>query len=218
VLPSTTNGLYDLVLLLEFDDETWWVSNGKVYRKVGEKAARPGRWNGTNERMHKYYRAQTNDKNLLKVRLRARVINYYHRYRGDSKSPGYSDYCLVKFMLYHPFTDWSDLLSVENETYRSYSEAFRTCKRMHTHPEDFYDDPEGEGSVSDSNSADEDLQEEADGSPLADFEAFARRRPGDDSAARGYLLDSLGSREMDLSYDWSTDIGRYDEVYREVWN
>jgi hypothetical protein len=83
-------------------------------------------------------------------------------------------------MLHHPFTDWSALLSVENETYGSYIEAFRACKRMHTHPEDFYDDPEGQGSDSESDSADDDLQEEADESPLADFEAFARRKPGID--------------------------------------
>jgi hypothetical protein len=84
---------------------------------------------------------------------------------------------------------------------------------VHTLPEDFYDDPEGEGSVSDSDSAAEDLQEEADNSPLADFEAFACRRPGVDFTARG---DRLGSREMDLSYYWSTHIGRYNEIYREV--
>ncbi|KIX03743.1 uncharacterized protein Z518_07296 [Rhinocladiella mackenziei CBS 650.93] len=31
----------------------------------------------------------------------------------------------------------------------SYIDAFRTCRRLHTHPPDFYDDPEGEGSDSD---------------------------------------------------------------------
>ena len=48
---------------------------------------------------------------------------------------------------------------------------------MHTHPEDFYDDPKGDGSDSDSDSGDEGLQEDEE-YPLADFEAFARRRPG----------------------------------------
>jgi hypothetical protein len=144
------------------------------------------------------------------------VINYYPRYLDDSKSPGYLDYCRVKLMLYHLFTDWPDLLSVENKTYRSYIEVFRACKRVHTHLEDFYDNPEGEGSVSDSDSADEDLQEEANESPLADFEAFARRRPGVDFNICGDLLDSLGSREMDLLYDWSAHIGRYNEIHPEV--
>jgi ATP-dependent DNA helicase PIF1 len=155
---------------------------------------------------------------IWKIRPRAspRVINYYPRYLNDPKSPGYSDYCRVKLMLHHPFTIWSDLLSVENETYGSYIESFQACKRVHTHQEDFYNDPEGDSSVSDSDSADEDLQE-ADESPLADFEAFARRRPGFDFTACADLLDSLGSREIDRSYDWSIHIGQYIDIYPEVW-
>ena len=31
------------------------------------------------------------------------------------------------------------------------------------------------------------------------------------------MLDSLGSREIDRSYDWSTHIGRYNEIHPEVW-
>ena len=120
-------------------------------------------------------------------------------------------------MLHHPFTDWPDLLSVENETYTSYIEAFRACKQLHTHPEDFYNDPEGEGSDSDADSGDEDLRDEDDESPLADFEAFARRRPEVDFTARGDLLNSVGSREIDRLYNWLTHIGRYNGIYREVW-
>jgi hypothetical protein len=103
-------------------------------------------------------------------------------------------------MLHHPFTDWPDLLSVGNEIYVLYIEAFGACERLHTHLEHFYNDPEGEGSDSDSESGDEDLQDEDD-SPLADFEAFARRRPGVNFTARGHLLSNLGSREMDLRFD-----------------
>ena len=60
-------------------------------------------------------------------------------------------------MLHHPFTDWPDLLSVENKTHGSYVKAFQACKQVHTYPEDFYNDPEGqgEGSDSDSDSANE---------------------------------------------------------------
>jgi hypothetical protein len=119
-------------------------------------------------------------------------------------------------MLHHPFTEWSDLLFVENETYGSYIEAFRAYKRLHTHPDDFYGDLEGEGSDSDSESGDEEPQEPKDECPLADFEAFARRRPGVDFTIHGNLLDSLGSREIDRSYDWSTHIGRYNEICPEV--
>jgi hypothetical protein len=73
---------------------------------------------------------------------------------------------------------------------------------VHTHPEDFYNDPEEEGSGSDldSNLADKALYE-ADEPPLANFEAFACRRPGVDFTACRDLLNSLGSREIDRSYN-----------------
>ncbi|KIX07986.1 uncharacterized protein Z518_02640 [Rhinocladiella mackenziei CBS 650.93] len=154
----------------------------------------------------------------IRPRASSRVINYYPRYPNDPKSQSYSDHCRVKLMLHHPFTDWSDLLSVENESYGSYIDAFRACRRLHTHPPDFYDDPEGEGSDSDSSSDDEDPPEEAANEhPLADFEVLARRRPGADLPTRGDLLDGLGSREIDRAYDWSTHIGRYGDLRPDVW-
>lgn len=96
-----------------------------------------------------------------KIRLRAssQVINYYPRYLDDPKSPEYWDYCRVKLMLHHPFTDWLDLLTVQDETYGPYIEAFQACTRLHTHLKDFYNDLEGEGSDLDSYSGDEDPQE-----------------------------------------------------------
>jgi ATP-dependent DNA helicase PIF1 len=60
----------------------------------------------------------------IQPRASSRVINYYPRYLDDPKSPGYSDYCRVKLMLHHPFTDWLDFLTVEDEIYGSYIEAF----------------------------------------------------------------------------------------------
>ena len=145
------------------------------------------------------------------------MINYYPKYLSDLESLGYSDYCYVKLMLYHLFTEWPDLLFVEKRTYGSYIEAFQACKRLYTHPNDFYSDLEGEGSDSDSESGNEEPQEPEDECPLADFEAFVRRRPGVDFTARRNLLDSLGSREIDRSYDWSTHIRRYNEICPEVW-
>jgi ATP-dependent DNA helicase PIF1 len=120
-------------------------------------------------------------------------------------------------MLHHPFTDWLDLLTVEDKTYGSYIEAFQAYRRLYTYPNDFYNDLEGEGSDLDSDSGDEDPQEAENEYPLANFEAFARRRPGVDFTACGDMLDSLGSQEIDHSYDWSAHIGRYNEIYLEVW-
>ena len=153
----------------------------------------------------------------IRPRASSRFINYYPRYLNDPKSLGYSNYCRVEVMLHHPFTDWPDLLSVENKTYGSHIDAFQACGRLHAHPPDFYDDPEGEGSDSDSDSGDEYSQEAENEHPLADFEAFARRRPRADLATHGDMLDGLGSRQIDRSYDWSTHIGRYHDLCPDVW-
>jgi hypothetical protein len=103
-------------------------------------------------------------------------------------------------MLHHLFVDYADLLTVDSQIYGSYIETFRACYRSHTHPQDFYTDPEPESEASDSkNNKDPEEQAEKD-YPLADFEAFARRRPQEDFT-RIDLLDSLGSRELDRDYD-----------------
>ena len=151
-----------------------------------------------------------------KIRPRAspRVINYFPRYSNVPESPDYSDYCRVRLMLHHPFVDWEDLLSVDGQAYGSYIDAFQACRQSHTHPQDFYTDPEAECSDSDSES-DEDPEEEPDEHPLADFEAFARRRPQEDFTRMDFL-DGLGNREIDRLYDWSSHVGRYD-ISPEIW-
>ena len=152
----------------------------------------------------------------VRSRARPRVINYYPRYLNDPESLTYADYCRVRLMLHHPFVDYADLLTVDGQVYGSYIEAFRACYRSHTHPQDFYTDPEPESEASDSET-DEDPEEQAeDDHPLADFEAFARRRPQEDFT-RIDLLDSLGTREMDRDYDWSLHVGRYD-ISPEIWD
>ena len=79
-------------------------------------------------------------------------------------------------MLHHPFTDWVDLLTVDGQAYESYTDAFQACSHSHTHPQDCYTDLEAESEASDD--SEEDPEEQVDDEhPLADFEAFARRRP-----------------------------------------
>jgi ATP-dependent DNA helicase PIF1 len=153
-----------------------------------------------------------------KARPRAslRVINYYPRYSNNPDLPSFTDYCRVKLMLHHPFTDWIDLLTVDGQVYRSYTDAFQAClrSRTHTHPQDFYTDPEAESEGSDESEKErEDLTD--DDHPLADFEAFARRRPREDFT-RTDLLDSLGVREIDRNYDWSLHVGQYN-LSSDVW-
>jgi hypothetical protein len=90
---------------------------------------------------------------------------------------------------------------VENKTYRSYIKAFQACKRLYTHPKDFYNNLEKENSGLDSDSGNKEPQEAKDKSFLVDFETFARRKPGVDFTARRDILNGLRSREIDRSYD-----------------
>ena len=82
-------------------------------------------------------------------------------------------------MLHYLFTDLTDLLSIDGHTYGCFIEAFAACTALHSHPQDFYDDPvdlePAEESDANSNT---DLEDEL--GPLADFEVFSRRRPRDD--------------------------------------
>lgn len=151
-----------------------------------------------------------------RVRPRAspRVINYFPRYLDDPSLQTYSDYCRVKLMLHHPFVNWTDLLSFDGHVYQSYVDAFRACLQLHAHPQDFYTDPAAQSDDSDDDS-DDDPQQQPDEHPLADFEAFARRRPHEDFTCMDFL-DSLGTRDMDCAYDWSPHVGRYD-ISPDIW-
>lgn len=155
------------------------------------------------------------DWTIWKLRPRAspRAINYFPRYSSDPKSLTYLDYCRVKLMLHHPFTGWTELLSVDGKAYSSYVEALQVCRRLHTHPGDLYTDVD-QGHP-DSDESDEGLDPEDD-HPVADFELFARRRPREDFT-RVESLQSLGNRDVDRRYDWSAHVGRYD-VSPDVWN
>jgi ATP-dependent DNA helicase PIF1 len=149
------------------------------------------------------------------VRPRAppRVINYFPRYSSDLSSQEYDNYCRVRLMLHHPFQRFTDLLSFDSCDYGSYIDAFRACKRLHTHPDDFYTDLEADGQDTDSDS--DSVCNESSDEPLADFELFARRRPRDDLTCS--FTDDLGSRELDRAYDWTSHVGR-DIITPEDWD
>jgi hypothetical protein len=114
-------------------------------------------------------------------------------------------------MLHHPFVDIDELLSVDGVAYSCYQEAFTACYQHHSHPEDYYIDPEPDAEELD-NGDDEypdDIEPDPEVEvPLADFEAYAQRRPNYDL---GQLdgLDGLGTRHIDRAYDWSPHVGKY---------
>jgi hypothetical protein len=47
-------------------------------------------------------------------------------------------------MLHHAFINWKDLLYIGGQTYGTYIDAFQACSRLHSHPQDFYTDPDDE--------------------------------------------------------------------------
>jgi ATP-dependent DNA helicase PIF1 len=151
------------------------------------------------------------------VRPRAplRVINYFPRYSSDPMSREYEDYCRVRLMLHHPFERVTDLLSFDRCDYGSYTDAFQACTRLHTHPDDFYTDPVANDQDTDSED-DESVCDESDNGPLADFEVFARRRPGNDDLTCSFT-DNLGSRDLDRAYDWTSHVGR-NTITPEDWD
>jgi ATP-dependent DNA helicase PIF1 len=117
-------------------------------------------------------------------------------------------------MLHHPFERLTDLLSFDGSDYGSYTDAFHACRRLHTHPDDFYTDLEANGQDTDNEDSDS-VRDESGDEPLADFELFARRRPRDDLTCS--FTDDLGSRELDRAYDWTSHVGR-DTTTPEDWD
>jgi ATP-dependent DNA helicase PIF1 len=139
-------------------------------------------------------------------RAQQRVINYFPRYPSDPSATTFTDYCRVKLMLHHPFTVAADLLMVDGQLYESSIQAFQACTDLHSHPPDFYTDPEDDNPDEDEDSDIEpDLEE--DEYPLDDFENFARRLPGQD--LEQVINTDLGDRILDRQYDWTAHIGSY---------
>jgi hypothetical protein len=134
----------------------------------------------------------------VRPRASPRVINYFPRYSSDPSSREYDDYCRVRLMLHYPFERYTDLLSFDGYDYGSYTDAFRACRRLHTHPDDFYTDLVADNQDTDSED-NELVRNDSEDEPLADFKAFARRRPRNDLMCS--FADDLGSRELDRIYD-----------------
>ena len=118
-------------------------------------------------------------------------------------------------MLYYPFQCFTDLLSFDRYSYRSYIDAFQACGRLYTHLDDFYTDRGADNQDTDSKD-DELVRNESDAEHLADFELFARRQRRTDDLTCSFT-DDLGSRDLDHAYNWMSHIGR-DITTAEAWD
>ena len=90
-------------------------------------------------------------------------------------------------------------MKADGEVYGSYADAFRACRREHTHPEDCDTDPQDLDADSEDDD-DEEPQEDRDTTahPPADFEVFARQRlEGDVDDVDPLEALLLGNRHLD---------------------
>ena len=106
-------------------------------------------------------------------------------------------------MLHYLFRQPTDLLSFDGCDYRSYVDAFRACRQLHTHTDDFYTNLVANN---DTDSDEESVCTDYSNGPLADFEVFARQWPRDDLTCS--FTDDLSSRDLDRIYDWSLYVSR----------
>jgi len=133
---------------------------------------------------------------------KARVLNYYPRYKGDPRSKEYADFCRVKLMLNHPHRSEDELLTFDGRQFESYETAYKHCQNLHTHPRDGYVvplEPE-EDELEFRLNPTEELDDE-------DWLEIARMLPNRGPTEED--LDLLGARDIDLQYDWNSHVGLY---------
>ena len=123
-------------------------------------------------------------------------------------------------MLHHLFNYIKELLLVDNVVYSSYQEAYTACCQHHSYLDNYYTNPEADPDkiqINDDEDLDVELEPEAD-APLADFKAYAQRRPDDQGQLDG--LGSLRTRYLDQEYDQSLHIKKYNissEGWTQLW-
>jgi hypothetical protein len=120
-------------------------------------------------------------------------------------------------MLHHPFRQFTDLFTIDGNTYAGYIESFIACQESHSHVDDYYTDLkelEPDDQVEPEFDSDSEADEAQD-VPLADFEAFSRHQRAHNNNQFDFEAE-LGSRELDQAYDWAVHIGRH-QITADIW-
>ena len=137
------------------------------------------------------------------ARAKTPVLRYNPRYLGEPGTPSYEDFCRVKMILNHPHDDTDELV----REFSTWEEAYAHCQQFcEAHEDDHYGEelpgPE------------EDRFEppppaEADDDDVEAWQRLHRLNPQRARAQDPYEL--LGVRDLDLQYDWSGHVGRYED-------
>ena len=139
-----------------------------------------------------------------------RVLSFYPIYKPHVSM---EDYSRVKLMLHHPFRHMRQLLEVDGTVYGSFAEAYQYCSMAHSHEPDGYGDDLDTEIEELFEPADEDTDEQR---ILQSWELLAGQLPQRDPAVRLEDADLLGSRNIDLAYDWTSHVGTH-EVPPDYW-
>lgn len=134
-----------------------------------------------------------------------RVLLYFPRYKAKPGHEQFENFCRVKLMLNHPHRRHEELKAYDHRHFSSYVEAYWYCVGNHEHPDDHYgmvDEPEVQ--PDDEEFVSEPFQEEL---TLEDWQVIARMLP--DVPPEDEPVDLLTRRDIDLNYDWSPHVGRY---------
>ncbi|SLM38641.1 P-loop containing nucleoside triphosphate hydrolase [Lasallia pustulata] len=128
-------------------------------------------------------------------------------YKSAPNGPGFEDYCRVKMMLHHPFSEPSELRMPNEVGEQTYVAAYRLCQLDHygqhdTDPLDVKAEEEAEPDEDFTPTQYESEPEEECG-PQNPFVELAARRGGEgaDRYSQNNARD-LGNRPEDLAYDW----------------
>jgi hypothetical protein len=137
------------------------------------------------------------------------VLNYFPRYKplGDS----YNDFCRVKLTLNHPHQRYEDLLTVEGVQFDSYTDAYARCCQLHDRhgDQDYYGDVVTEAQPDE---FEEEYHDEE--TALGEWEDLARELPNKPLETED--VDLLGNRNLDLAYDWTPHVGKFDYLLTGV--
>ena len=162
------------------------------------------------------------DANHAQRRPRApfRLLQIIPRYSSNPTSPQYEDYCRVKLMLHHPFTNPMDLRMPDDDGVLSYAFAYQVCRRECGHPRDPLDtlaesrrEQENQRN-SDSEFDSEQEDEEPEPELQAEWTEWAARNGRSRGGADEDLPD-FGTRDIDLQFDWQHQSDIYYELFGE---
>ncbi|OAQ71916.2 ATP-dependent DNA helicase PIF1 [Pochonia chlamydosporia 170] len=143
----------------------------------------------------------------LGANAKKRVLSYFPRYRPVEASTQFHDFCRVKLMMTHPHRSPEELLAVGGQWFEAFVAAYQYCRqRHHFHEDDHY----GEVGTSELQAEDDEFEQEVHDEPIAeeDWHELARMLP--DRPLEEEDIDVLGRRDIDVNYDWTPHVGRYD--------